>query len=155
LQNKKTKMKILNNPDKKKILAQLENQFNIRSLPFLILQFGKEKYRLFSGSLSKEDLQLLDRELRIENIGLYFAKQQADGLRLTLDSLTLFKPQITKNILPINKQHSLKWLQGQDLDIQSDNNFKILEYNNELIGCGKSTGERITNSIPKERRIKS
>ena len=155
MQNKKTKMKILNNPDKKKILAQLENQFNIRSLPFLILQFGKEKYRLFSGSLSKEDLQLLDRELRIENIGLYFAKQQADGLRLTLDSLTLFKPQITKNILPINKQHSLKWLQGQDLDIQSDNNFKILEYNNELIGCGKSTGERITNSIPKERRIKS
>ncbi len=148
-------MKLLNNPDKKKIIRQLDEQFNITKLPYLLLQFGKEKFRLFSGNLSKEDLNLLDRELRIENIGLYFAKQQIDGLRLTLDSLTLLKPQITKNILEIDNTQAEKWLKGQDLEIKSDNNFKVLKYQNELIGCGKSTGERITNSIPKERRIKS
>jgi NOL1/NOP2/fmu family ribosome biogenesis protein len=148
-------MKLLNNPDKKKIINQLNNQFGISKLPYLLLQFGKEKFRLFSGSLSKEDLNLLDRELIIENIGLYFAKQQNDGLRLTLDSLSVFKNQTNKNILEINNKQAENWLKGNDLYIISDNNFKILKHNNELIGCGKSTGERITNSIPKERRIKS
>ena len=33
--------------------------------------------------------------------------------------------------------------------------FKILKNNNEFIGCGKSTGDRITNFVPKERRIKN
>ena len=37
-------MKILNNPDKKKIINQLEGQYNIKKLPYLILQFGKEKF---------------------------------------------------------------------------------------------------------------
>jgi len=47
------------------------------------------------------------------------------------------------------------WLRGNDLQIKLDRNFKILQHNHEFIGCGKSTGERITNSVPKERRIKN
>ena len=94
-------MKPLSNPQKKKILQKLNQQYGITKLPYLILQFGKEKYRLYSGNLSKEELFKLDRTLKIENIGLYFAKQHAnDELRLTLDGVQLFKEQITKN-LPI------------------------------------------------------
>ena len=148
-------MKPIRSSQKRKILKQLNEQFGITNLPYLLLRFGKEKLRAYSGNLSVEELNKLDSTLRIENIGLYFAKQQIDGLRLTLDSLTLLKPQITKNILEIDNTQAEKWLKGQDLEIKSDNNFKVLKYQNELIGCGKSTGERITNSIPKERRIKS
>ena len=148
-------MKIIQSSEKKKILKQLEKQFGIKKLHYLFLRFGKEKIRLYSGNLSKEELNLLDRNLKIENIGLYFAKQQKDGLRLTLDSLTILKNQITKNILKINNKQADEWLRGNDLQIKSDKNYKVLKYKNELIGCGKSTEERITNSIPKERRIKN
>jgi len=147
-------MKPLQSSQKKKILKQLNEQYGITNLPYLLLQFGKEKIRLYSGNLSKEELLTLDKNLRIENIGLYFAKQQEE-IRLTLDGLQLLKNQITKNILEINNKHTEQWLKGNDLDIQTLPTFKILKNNNEFIGCGKSTGQKITNFVPKERRIKT
>ena len=147
-------MKIVRSTPKKKILQQLNEQFGILKLPFLILRFGKEKFRAYSGNLSVEELNKLDAELRIENIGLYFAKEQIDGIRLTFDGIQLFKDEITKNIIELDDKQADEWLRGNDLDIQTENAFKILKHNNEFIGCGKSTGERITNFVPKERRIK-
>lgn len=148
-------MKPLQSPQKKKILAQLNEQFGIQELHYLLLQFGKEKIRLYSGSLSKEELITLDKTLRIENIGLYSINQQQEELRLTLDGIQLFKNQITKNILPLTNQQSDKWFKGNDLDIQTSRGFVVLANNREFIGCGKSTGDRITNFVPKERRVKS
>lgn len=147
-------MKILRSTQKKKILAQLNEQFGIKELPYLLLRFGKEKLRAYSGSLSGEELNILDANLRIENIGLYFAKEQIDGIRLTFDGIQLFKDQINKNIIDLDDNQANEWLKGQDLLIESDNAFKILKHNGEIIGCGKSTGERITNFVPKERRLK-
>jgi len=147
-------MKPLSNKDKKKIIKKLNIQFGITNIPYLILQFGHDKFRLYSGNLSKEELALLDRSIKIENIGLYFAKQEKDGIKLTLDSLTLFKTQITKNIIELTENQKNSWLEGKDLDIKTNSGYKILKFNNEFIGCGKSDKTRICNSIPKERRIK-
>lgn len=147
-------MKPLTSSDKKKILAQLKGQFGITGLPYLIIQFGKEKLRLYTGNLSKEELYHLDNEIRIENIGLYFAKIENEGIRLTLDGVQLFKNQITKNILELNDEQANQWLKGNDLDIKTERGWKILKHKDEFLGCGKSTGERITNFMPKERRIK-
>jgi NOL1/NOP2/fmu family ribosome biogenesis protein len=74
---------------------------------------------------------------------------------LTFDALSIFKNQITKNIIEIDDKNAEEWLRGNDLQIKSDRGFKILKNNNEFIGCGKSTGEKITNFVPKERRIKN
>jgi len=148
-------MKPLPNTDKKKILARLEKQFGIKKIPQLIIQFGQEKLRLYSGNLLKEELYHLNNELRIENIGLYFAKYENDDIRLTLDGVQLFKDQITKNILELSDEQAEQWLRGNDLPISSDNAWKVLKHKNEFLGCGKSTGERITNFMPKERRIKN
>ncbi|MFH1359132.1 MAG: hypothetical protein ABIH37_04540 [archaeon] len=149
-------MKPLTSASKKKILNQLNQQYGISTLPYLLLQFGKEKIRLYSGLLSNQELIDLDKNINIETIGLYSVNQPTnqDQIRLTLDGTQLFKSQITKNILEINNKQSDQWLRGSDLDIQTDNNFKILSNNNNFLGCGKSTGEKITNFIPKERRIK-
>jgi len=148
-------MKTLSSSRKKKIIQQLENQFGITSLPYLFLQFGKDKIRVYSGNLSKENLNNLDKNTRIENMGLYFARIQPDGIRLTIDGIQLVKDQITKNIMEINDNQAKDWFKGNDLDIKAESAFKILKNNDEFIGCGKSTGDRITNFVPKERRIKN
>ncbi|MEK6884025.1 MAG: hypothetical protein AABY22_30625, partial [Nanoarchaeota archaeon] len=140
--------------EKKNIIEKLNNQFEIKNLHYLFLKFGKDKIRVYSGSLSKTDLNILDKNARIESIGLYFARIQQDGIRLTIDGTQLVKNQITKNILEINDKESIEWLKGQDLDIKKEKSFKIIKNENEFLGCGKSTGEKITNFIPKERRIK-
>lgn len=147
-------MKIIRASEKKKILSQLSEQFGIQKLPFLLLRFGKEKIRAFSGSLSSEELNTLDKNLRIENAGLYLGKQQRDGLRLSLDALSLLKGQITKNILKLTDKQAAEWFKGYDLLIETDRGFKILESKGEFIGCGKSTGQKITNFVPKERRVR-
>jgi NOL1/NOP2/fmu family ribosome biogenesis protein len=148
-------MKPLSSSQKKKVLEQLEDQFGINSLPYLFLQFGKDKIRIYSGNLSKDNLNSLDKNTRIENMGLYFARIQPDGIRLTIDGIQLIKDQITKNIMEINDNQAEDWFKGNDLDIKAESAFKILKNNDEFIGCGKSTGDRITNFVPKERRIKN
>jgi len=148
-------MKILRANEKKKILQQLNEQYGITKLPHLLIRFGKEKIRAFSGSLSADELITLDMYLRVESAGIYIAKQQEDGIRLTIDGVSLFKNQISKNILEISNSQAEEWFKGNDLIIESERVFKIIKNNNELIGCGKSTGEKITNFTPKERRVKS
>ena len=149
-------MKPVYSKDKKKILAKLNETYGIKKLPYLILQFGKEKYRIYSGNLSNEEIHLLNRNLRIENMGLYFAKEHSGyEFRLTLDGLQILKDQITKNILELTKEQADEWFRGHDLMIESDSSFKVLKYEGEFIGCGKSTGELIKNFVPKERRIRN
>lgn len=147
-------MQIIKSNEKKRILAQLNEQYGIKELPHLLVRFGKEKIRAFSGNLSADELRTLDKYLRIESAGIYIAKQHPEGIRLSVDGVSLFKNQITKNILEIDDKEAEEWFKGNDLIIELDRNFKILKNDGELIGCGKSTGEKITNFMPKERRVK-
>jgi NOL1/NOP2/fmu family ribosome biogenesis protein len=148
-------MKPLTSTDKKRIIEKLNEQYGITDLPYLVILFGKEKLRLYSGILSKEELYHLDNNARIETIGLYFAKyEEESNIRLTIDGLQLLKDQITKNIYELDDNEADNWLKGNDLDIKTDYGWKVLKNNGEFIGCGKSTGEKISNFMPKERRIK-
>ncbi|MDD5192647.1 MAG: hypothetical protein PHH54_00570 [Candidatus Nanoarchaeia archaeon] len=147
-------MKIIYSSEKKKIIEKLNEQYGISKLPYLLIKFGEDKIRIYSGSLSNEELNTLASKLNIENIGLYFAKEEKDGIRLTLDGIQILKQQITKNIIEIDDNQAEDWLRGNDLDIQTKRGFLILKNNNEFLGCGKSTGERIANFVPRERRVK-
>ncbi len=147
-------MQVIKSNEKKKILSQLNEQFGITSLPHLLIRFGKEKIRAFSGNLSADELRTLDKYLRIETAGIYIAKQHPEGIRLTIDGVSLFKNQITKNILEIDNKEAMEWFKGNDLIMELDRGFKVIKNDGELIGCGKSTGEKITNFVPKERRVK-
>jgi NOL1/NOP2/fmu family ribosome biogenesis protein len=147
-------MKPLTSSDKRRIIEKLNEQFGIQELPYLIIQFGKEKLRLYSGAFSKEELYNLDRNARVENIGLYFAKFEDDGIRLTIDGVQLLKNQITKNILEIDDKNAENWMRGNDLDIREKRAWVVLRHGDEFLGCGKSTGEKISNFVPNERRIK-
>jgi len=149
-------MKILTNTEKKKITKQLEEQFGITQVPWLLLQFGKEKIRAFSGSLSREELALLDRELRVEAAGIYFLNVNENELRLSLDTLHLLKEQITKNIILVNDSQASEWFKGHDVSIDKEiqKGFVVLKYKDSFIGCGKSLGNIIKNYMPKERRIR-
>jgi len=86
-------MKPLSNHQKKKIIKDINkiSDIEIKKLPYQILQFGKEKLRLFSGNLSKQELNILDRNLKIETAGLYFAKKQNQKIELTPEGLELLK----------------------------------------------------------------
>ena len=141
-------------PEKRRIIEELNKQFGIETLPYLLIQTGKEKIRGFSGNLSKEEIIQLSRLTNIEIIGLYMLKKEGD-FRITLDAIHLIKGQIKNNIIEINDEQLQDWLRGRDLNIQTNNRNKfIIKHNDDFIGFGKSNGIKIFNYIPKDRRLK-
>jgi NOL1/NOP2/fmu family ribosome biogenesis protein len=139
--------------EKKKILERLKEQFGIKELPYLLVQSGKERIRFFSGSLSKDEMQKIGELANIELIGLYAMKEEGD-FRLTLDAEHLIKEQITKNIVGINDEQLQLWLRGNDLQIQAPKGTIAIKYQGDFVGSGKSSGEKIFNYLPKDRRLK-
>ncbi|MFH1308200.1 MAG: hypothetical protein ABIH72_05085 [archaeon] len=142
--------------EKDEILAELSENFGITSLPYLLIKTGKEKVRAYSGSLSKEEILKLGASINIEILGIYLFKRENDGLRLSFDGTSLLKDQITKSIIELNQEQAHDWLRGRDIYLKTEKQGKvILKYKDNLLGMGKLSQGRITNFVPKERRIKT
>lgn len=150
------KFETLKKAEKQRILEKLNEQFGITSLPFLLIKQGRDKVRAFSGSLSREELEKLGENINIELVGIYLCKEEYEGMRLSHDAPTLLNSQITKNILELDDKQASDWLHGNDLQLSTDlRGFVVLRHKDLLIGCGKASQERVTNFVPKERRIKN
>ena len=148
-------VKFLKSPEKKEIEQQLNERFGIQELNFMLIETGREKIRGFSGSFTKEELIDLSESINIELLGTYLIKTEGD-LRLSFDALHLLQDQITKNIFEINDQQYELWMRGHDLmDVKTEKGTLVIKYKNDFIGCGKSNGEKISNYVPKERRLRT
>ena len=82
----------------------LFRSYGIEKLNFLLMKSGLDKIRGFTGNLSSEEIKLLKREINLEIVGSYLAKEEQDGIRLSFDAPNLLKPE--KNIVEIEKYES-------------------------------------------------
>lgn len=148
-------IRFIRSSEKKQITQELENQFGITKLPYLLFGVGKEKIRGFSGSLSKEEIAKFARIANVELIGLYLMKKEHD-FRLNIDALHLLKEQISKNIVEIDEEQYNKWMHGHDLEIPyKQGETVVIKFGDDFIGCGRSNGNIIFNYVPKDRRLKN
>ena len=148
-------MKFIKSSEKKRLLKELEEIYGITELPYLLIERGKKRLRAFSGNLSKEEILQLTRLIRIENIGIYLISRKDEDIRLSFDAVSLLRNRITKNIIEINDEQANNWLHGQDIEKKVQRGIIILKHNEDLLGFGKSNGEKIFNYIPKERKLKN
>jgi NOL1/NOP2/fmu family ribosome biogenesis protein len=156
------KLNILDSAKKKKIIDQLA-VFGIKKIPYLLVQTGKERIVAFSGSLAREELSKLSRLLSVEGIGVYFAKDTNEGLRLSVDGLHIMKEQIKSNIIELDEKQEREWFLGKNIELSQEQEIKYSEISGfvaikageDFVGTGRKTGNRINNFLPKERRIKS
>ena len=147
------KIHFIKSNEKRRIIEELNEQFGISELPYLLIESGKEKIRAFSGHLSKEEIYQIGNIAKIELIGLYLLKKEED-YRLSIDATHLLKNQINKNIIEINEEQFQQWIRGKDIEIESQKGTLVIKYKEDFIGCGKSNGEKIFNYVPKDRRLK-
>lgn len=144
----------IKSPEKKKIVEQLNEQFGIEELPYLLVESGKEKIRAFSGTMSKEEIEELSTIATIESIGLYLIRVEHD-MRLSFDGAQILNKQIKKNVVEITDIDYEEWIRGYDLPIQVPSGTYLIKYNDDFLGCAKSNGEKLINHVPKERRLKT
>ncbi len=154
----KPKITFLDKTKKRKLLKEFEKQYNITNLPYLIIQTGKDRYRIYSGSLSKEELNEMAKTTNIELIGTHLCKIQEGKIRLSFDILNTqeIKNQITKNIHEIKDDEVKKWMAGENLETEKEfaTQYIIIKNQNNILGIGRKINNTIQNYTPKERRIR-
>jgi len=148
-------LKILNGKEKKEILEMLNNQFGIKEVTGILLKRGKERIFLYEGNFDEESLRALEKITFIERVGVYLGKVEKAGIRLSIEGTQILKKGITKNIVELNYEEMQTWMMGHELLKKTPNNgFVIMKYNEDMLGTGKASVEKITNFIPKSRRLR-
>lgn len=153
------KIEILDNTKKKKLAAQLEQHYGISSLPYLVIRTGIDKYRIYTGNLSREELYEIAKNTHLELIGIKLCKIDRNDIRLNFDVLNLpeIKKRITKNIVVIDDKKADKFLKGENIEMPTNlKGYVVIKNKDDFIGMGKASadGKVISNYIPKERRLK-
>jgi NOL1/NOP2/fmu family ribosome biogenesis protein len=149
------KIKILEGKELENFTQILNDQFGITKIPGQLIMKGKEKVFLYTGNLPEKDLKTIEFRIFIERVGTYVAKIEEQGIRLSIEGSQIFKNQITKNIVELNEEEMLTWMHGSEVLKQSRiTGFVIIKYKEDMLGTGKASAEKITNFIPKSRRLK-
>lgn len=146
--------KILNKKEIRNFTENLKKQFQIEdlNLSYIFLTNQEGKIYITSQEIAKIDLA----KLRINNIGLYFAKIEDDGIRLSIEGSQLIGKKVNKNTIELDIGESKLWFLGNDLDYNgNEKGYVILKHENDFLGCGKIKNNKILNYIDKGRRIKT
>jgi NOL1/NOP2/fmu family ribosome biogenesis protein len=146
------RIKFLSKGKKRELLRSLEKNFGIEKPPFLFFETSRET-RIFTGSVSKDDLGMLVKNLNIQSMGLYFGKKEDGELRLSLDATNLLGSRIRKSILEISSEQKERWMNGESLEV--DKGLKgvfVVKNGEDFLGSGKVANGKLFNFIPKERR---
>ena len=148
-------LKIVGGRELKDFISKLNEQFGITKIPGKIVMRGKERVFLFTGEFTEEKLRILEKATFVERAGTYIAKIEERGIRLSIEGSQIFKDQITKNIVELNEEEMKTWMMGHEVLKKSEiTGFVIIKYKNDFLGTGKASLEKITNFIPKSRRLK-
>jgi NOL1/NOP2/fmu family ribosome biogenesis protein len=147
--------KLLVGKERMKIIDKLNEQFGIKDIKGNLLKRGKDRIFLFEGNFGKKDIDKLDKVTFIERVGVYFAKEEEQGIRLSIEGSQILKNQMTKNIIELTEKEMETWMMGHEV-IRKNNvtGFVIIKYKDDMLGTGKASEEKITNFIPKSRRLK-
>ena len=160
------KIQIMDRAKKKKFVAGLEG-LGIQKIPELLIRWGKERVRAFSGDLSTEQIMEIWRMLPIEGIGLYVGKDMVkrNGMRevrLSLDGMHVWKEQLTERVFELTAEQEEEWFAGKDVDLDEgqvgvlEDGFVSVKSGEDFVGVGKigNSGKTLFGYLPKERRRK-
>ena len=146
-------LKILNSNEKKKLLDEIKKQYNIKKLDldYIFLRNNDNKIFILSKDFAKLDV----KNIRINSLGLYFAKLHPDGIRLSIEGSQLIGPLAKNNIINIDDNEIKLWIRGNDLTTDKKfDSYVIIKHNNDYFGSGIYKDGKIRNMISKDRLIR-
>jgi len=149
-------IKILWGAEREKVIETLNKQFGIEKVEGQLIKRGKERIFLFTGDMEPKQIHGISKFNFLERVGVYFAKENEFGeLRLSIEGSQAVKNQATKNVLELTEDEMNTWMCGHELIKESGLTGPVLmKYGNDMLGTGKASKEKITNFIPKSRRLK-
>jgi len=148
-------IKLLAGKERMAFINKLRKQFGIEDIKGNLLKRGKERVFLFEGNLEKKEIDQLSKATFIERIGVYLGKEEEMGIRLSIEGSQILKNEIKNNIIELTKEEMQTWMMGHEVLRKNDfTGFAIIKYKDDMLGTGKASEKKITNFIPKSRRLK-
>ena len=148
-------LKFITGKEKKEIMEKLNEQFGIKKISGKLFRRGKERIFLFEGDFDEKKIKKLEKITFVERAGVYLGKIEEYGIRLSIEGTQILKNEITKNIIELTKEEKETWMKGHEvLRKNKTTGFVIIKYQDEMLGTGRASAEKITNFIPKSRRLK-
>ncbi|MEM0100765.1 MAG: hypothetical protein QXI49_06645 [Candidatus Methanomethylicaceae archaeon] len=127
-----------------KIRELIKNQFDVD----LDLEFYVTSRRVYA-------FKGCDLGLKFVRKGIHFGTLEKDGIRLSIEGSFIVGKIAKKNILEIDDENAIKWLRGEDLEVNRElHGYYIVKWKEYFLGCGKASNGKLRNFVPKERRIK-
>lgn len=144
----------LSSGEKKKLLNEIEERFGWKVKDCMFLQAGRERVRAFTGTLSREELSLLNEFARVEFAGAYFVRQEPFGLRLAFDMTQLYADEFSKNVIELTEEEFSQWMRGASLVRNVEDGFYVVKYGSDFLGSTYVKHGKLYNYVPKERFLK-
>ena len=91
-------IKLLAGKERLKFINKLKEQFGIDDIKGTLLKRGKERVFLFEGDRGKKDIDKLSKATFIERVGVYLAKEEEMGIRLSIEGSQILKNKIIRHI---------------------------------------------------------
>ena len=155
MKHKTPSLKFIDGKDRKKLLRKLNEQFGIENLLGTIIKNKQDQFFIFQGNYTRKQIRELEQVANIDRIGIYFTSQLNKEFRLSIEGTRILKDQITKNIVELTDQEAETWIMGHEIEKTTNlKGFVIIKYKDEFLGTGKASENKITNYIPKSRRLK-
>lgn len=149
-------IEILYGTRRERIINILNEQFGIEEIEGTLVKRGRERIFLFTGNFKAHEIQNLSKYNFLERLGVYFAKENERGeLRLSIEGSQYVKNQATKNVVELTKDEMETWMCGHELEKTTGmHGFVLMKYKDDMLGTGNASKEKITNFIPKSRRLR-
>ncbi|HIP90342.1 MAG TPA: hypothetical protein EYH22_02190 [Candidatus Nanopusillus sp.] len=148
------KIRELSKKEIKEILQRICEEYSIEpcTLNFLIRDFAWFITKEGKVFILRKEAKLFAYENPVQRFGLYIAKIEKDGIRLSIEGTHIFGPVAKKKILEVDK---IKWMVGEDIkvNIPYEKGFYIVKNGYDFLGSTKIKNFTAKNFLPKNRRL--
>lgn len=87
--------------------------------------------------------------------GVYFARIESDGIRLSIEGSFLVGPRATKNVVELDDERARRYLAGESVEVDENlYGWVIVKWRSYFLGSAKAKEGRLINYVPGDRRLR-
>ncbi len=117
--------------------------------PDLTYEIRGRYHRVYARKPCSLEIKGPDRQ------GVYFARIESDGIRLTIEGSFLVGPKATKNVVELDDERARRYLAGESVEIDGSlYGWVIVRWRDYFLGSAKAKEGKLINYVPKERRLR-
>ncbi len=135
----------------KQVLDYLQSHFGLEPSLFSDFCF----YLTSKGRIYLGPRQIINQP-KIVTLGIMIARADS-GIKPTTNLFQVFGRHITKNILQLTKEQTIKYVKGEDMILHdtsaASDGYVLLKFNDYPLGCGLLKGKTLKNMMPKAKRL--